>query len=644
VSETLEHDMTHVENYFSYVLGKEGENGISHIDGMRAVNLDFFNKRLVDFDNQHSLKYLLLGQVQSGKTAQLLSIIASIADTNDIFRTFVLLTTSNIALHKQTFYRCVQCLPTFEVCGENDEIRYQANANRRPALIVLKKNTLVLKRWKNFLRSSSMLEGRSIVIIDDEADATSLNTEINKGTQSKINGHLDDITRAASSSLYIQVTATPQALFMQTDGAGWKPTDYTYFEPGRGYLGGDFFFSDPAPYAYRQTETSELLKLMGRLRGRSGLPDGFVRAVCSYLLSSEQALSNGEEITSFLVHPSWSRDAHSRLLGRIEDALELLRTFNSDEEVMNIFKEEWHDLQASYPELKPLARLLESFSEREVAIHVLNSDNSAEISYANGANIVIGGNSLGRGLTFPMLLTVYYCRESKIPQMDTIWQHCRMFGYDRIPGLSRMFMPGDLYSLFSTTYASNKALIGAITSGKSEKLHIITDSRLRPTRRAVIDQSSYWQIVGGVNYFPNSPDLNSWSSIEVENAVLKHSKNNADLIVNVEEALDLLKRFQSESTGEWSTSAYIDAIRMWSEHRDSTGVCKLMIRFDRDVAFGTGSLLSPNDRQLTNLNMKEPTIVLYKLTGTIEKGWDGRPFWIPNVRMPDDYVFNYVSD
>ena len=205
-------------------------------------------------------------------------------------------------------------------------------------------------------------------------------------------------------------------------------------------------------------------------------------------------------------------------------------------------------------------------------------------------------------------------------------------------------MPGDLYSLFSTTYASNKALIGAITSGKSEKLHIITDSRLRPTRRAVVDQSKYWQIVGGVNYFPNSPDLNAWSSKGTEGAVLKHSIRNADLTIDVSEALDLLENFKSEKTGEWSTSAYIDAIRMWSEHRNSTGQCKLLIRFDRDVAFGTGSLLSPNDRQLTNLNVDDPTIVLYKLTGTVEKGWDGRPFWIPNVRMPDDYVFNYISD
>lgn len=50
--------------------------------------------------------------------------------------------------------------------------------------------------------------------------------------------------------------------------------------------------------------------------------------------------------------------------------------------------------------------------------------------YETGCNFVIGGNTLGRGVTFPGLQTIYYTRTSKNPQADTMWQHSRMFGYD----------------------------------------------------------------------------------------------------------------------------------------------------------------------------------------------------------------------
>ncbi len=53
----------------------------------------------------------------------------------------------------------------------------------------------------------------------------------------------------------------------------------------------------------------------------------------------------------------------------------------------------------------------------------MNSKNNIESTeYAVGCNYIIGGNTLGRGVTFPGLQTIYYTRSSKKPQADTMWQ------------------------------------------------------------------------------------------------------------------------------------------------------------------------------------------------------------------------------
>ena len=86
------------------------------------------------------------------------------------------------------------------------------------------------------------MRGNPLFIIDDEADAASLNTLVNKNNKSSINRYLDEIKARSACSIYLQVTGTPQALLLQTMSSGWHPYFTYYFRPGKGYLGGDFFF------------------------------------------------------------------------------------------------------------------------------------------------------------------------------------------------------------------------------------------------------------------------------------------------------------------------------------------------------------------------------------------------------------------
>ena len=161
---------------------------------------------------------LLLGNIQSGKTGQMFGIMCRAADLG--FPVFLLLTTDNVVLQQQTLERVQSDLDGFCVCGENDARLFTENNLIKPAIIVLKKNVRVLKLWSNILGSTGFMRGNPLFVIDDEADAASLNTLVNRDRQSSINRYLDGITNNTSSSLYLQVTGTPQTIFLQTMKSG----------------------------------------------------------------------------------------------------------------------------------------------------------------------------------------------------------------------------------------------------------------------------------------------------------------------------------------------------------------------------------------------------------------------------------------
>ena len=128
---------------------------------------------------------LLFGNVQSGKTGQMFGIMCKATDLG--FPVFVLLTTDNVVLQQQTLDRVKADLNGFCICGENDARIFTDNSLLLPTIVVLKKNARILKLWANIFNSTGFMRGNPLFIIDDEADAASLNTLINRDRQSSIN-------------------------------------------------------------------------------------------------------------------------------------------------------------------------------------------------------------------------------------------------------------------------------------------------------------------------------------------------------------------------------------------------------------------------------------------------------------------------
>jgi hypothetical protein len=66
---------------------------------------------------------------------------------------------------------------------------------------------------------------------------------------------------------------------------------------------------------------------------------------------------------------------------------------------------------------------------------------------------------------------------------------------------------------------------------------------------------------------------------------------------------------------------------------------KVYIRTNRSISKNTGTLLSPDDRLLSQQSSDETILFLYRLNGETEKGWNNKPLWIPNLKFPNNCIF-----
>lgn len=567
---------------------------------------------------------LLFGNVQSGKTGQMFGIMCKAADMG--FPAFVLLTTDNVVLQQQTLERVKSDLKGFCICGENDSGLFIQNSLIEPAIIVLKKNVRILRLWANVFASTGFMKGNPLFIIDDEADAASLNTLVNRGRQSSINRYLDSIKNGASSSIYLQVTGTPQAILLQTMASGWHPYFTYYFAPGNGYLGGDFFFP--------KNEKADCISYL------ESIAEPERQVVLHHLAVSAQIFASGGTISNCLLHPSVRQAVHSKYEKAVKDELKWCRD-NLDGDFKTELEKEWRtlnpqksvkaDFDAVYAQAKKLV------ADDEVKVLVMNGKNDiASEEYSFGSNIVVGGNTLGRGVTFPALHTIYYTRTSKKPQADTMWQHSRMFGYDRDPGMMRVFIDEPLYKLFSDINATNNAIISQVENG-TEHIKIYYPEGLNPTRANVLDNQKVFMLSGGTNYYPYNPDNNTIE--ELDALLAPFSETEPSYQVN----LRLMKEIFNHVTSaeDFDIKSFVSVLdTILAEKPSAQGI--LIVRRGRDVAKGTGALLSPNDWSLGGSFTNQVVLTMYKVTG--RKGWGGRELWVPNIKLPHNIVYYDVKE
>ena len=609
---------------------------------------------------------LLYGLIQSGKTS-IIQVTAAMAADN-AFQCILILTSDIDLLYNQTLERMRRALQGLSVLGKNDwrdPNRFKRQLRNQPFVIVCSKNGSKLGSLLEAFKAARA-RGISALIVDDEADQASLNTYTRKGGNevSKINQVISDLRSFFRVNTYVQVTATPQALFLQSTTHPYRPSFTVLSQPGPGYVGGYDFFGDPDQKLLRFVDIDEVEKLRASHQPKpSGvIPAGLKSALLTFLVAATArkiALPENRNGYAFLCHVSMNKKDHEHIVTLIEsfkeNALHILREPGKKQHkrLMKELEDCYDDLARTHEGLSPFDQIVEKlrFYLHGANVKLINATSSEEIKLDAVYNIFVGGNKLGRGVTIENLLTSYYGRNPKKPNADTVLQHARMYGYRQNDlGLTRLFLPEKLAEHFSLIHDMENALrelVQRYPEGKFEVVYISTP--LQGTRRNVLDPNSLVAYVAGESVNPRYPlrtaevaEHTRW--IDKQLATIGNKEDYRE--VSIDRIIELLQRCQNDPQigGKlWDMKMIESALntiktllgdKAFLVVRRGRSLSKIR-RERQGILSGGEEGLAPKDA---------PTLFLYRQDSTSSGGAE---VWWPQLRFPEgtrNYVLSFSID
>ncbi len=448
---------------------------------------------------QFSARGLVVGHVQSGKTANMTAVIGKALDSG--YDTIIVLAGLTNKLRYQTQLRLhtdlVQRNPlNWHVLTRNDINRdFRAPAqggflshSDKAQLAVIKKNVSPLGELKDAIQETypAVLKQLRVLVIDDECDQASVNSARGELDMTAINRRIREILSLLPAVTYVGYTATPFANVLinpyRTDGQeidDLYPRDFiTALPHPERYFGTERLFGktpeDPAnPLPEEEgldmirevlPEEEALLQPRSRKERDSFHPEmtpSLEDAILYFLAccAARHARGDGEKHMTMLVHTSAYVTAHERVASLIQGWIDVSRSDLADRhsDLAKKLARLWNDEAESLPrDITDAPRV----SANQIFEHLPKVLGRLEFPVENGASddridysapsrtyIVVGGSILARGLTLEGLMVSYFLRSAN--QYDTLLQMGRWFGYR--PGyedLPRIYMPNELKMRF----------------------------------------------------------------------------------------------------------------------------------------------------------------------------------------------------
>lgn len=444
--------------------------------------------------DQFSSRGLVLGYVQSGKTTNFIATISQAADEG--YRLIIVLSGVTNNLRRQTQERLERSLT-----GENENnwhwltsIDSDFNASRnandllsapsKRIIAVVKKNNSRLKRLKSWIESApiAVRQGLPVLIIDDEADQATINSHRQLNRQTAINKTLTSILKPTflPKNAYLGYTATPFANILSNakDETQLFPRDFIYpLKRSDNYFGAEQLFGrEPIDEDDQEvsTERDIIIPIDHADRDSLGtlinpnhpfapevLPESLHDAIHWYLVATaaRRVRSGKNKFSTMLIHTSGRIASHNDMKELVDSYLRSLIDLPR-KKAGRILEDCWN-LRSVDGWIKGDSRVLEWDEIEDEVFTVMNScklivDNSKSddrlvYDFQDEENvepyIVIGGNTLARGLTLEGLICSYFMRTSTA--YDSLLQMGRWFGY-RVgyEDLQRIWMQDDLIAHF----------------------------------------------------------------------------------------------------------------------------------------------------------------------------------------------------
>lgn len=432
---------------------------------------------------------LVIGHVQSGKTANYIGLIARAADAG--YRFIIVIAGIHNNLRKQTQSRIDEGFigrnsETGQLTGvgELNRIRKSpipltntisdfskkfASANMadlkaydRPVILVIKKHVTTLGNVYSWLKKlnadkDGQITSIPMLLIDDEADNASINTNKPEIDPTRTNEKIRRLLSLFKKSCYIGYTATPFAnIFINPDdeaemiGDDLFPRNFIYcLDAPTNYFGAQKVFIDEEtsrkvlrtiddaedyiPFTHKKYDEISDLPPSAKDAIKTFILTKAIRCIrnqknkhCSMMINVSRFVDIQRQIKENVSHYLSEIKAAIRYNYRkpVSDALqngimsELKEIFDQE------FKSEtWEDVQM---------KLFESSDE--IKTYMVNSKSDESLDYEKYditgdalTAVAIGGLSLSRGLTLEGLTVSYMYRNSKM--YDTLMQMGRWFGY-----------------------------------------------------------------------------------------------------------------------------------------------------------------------------------------------------------------------
>lgn len=441
-----------------------------------------------------SVKGLVLGYVQSGKTANFSAVISKAVDSG--YRLVVVLAGMHNILRLQTQARLNEelveskksaCTTLTRVDEFGDFQRKQAVGGDRAlgagdgfCLVVLKKNSAVLRSFSAWLDGTSkdVLASCPTLIIDDESDQASVNTAKPENDPTAINDHIRAIVKKFRVSSYVGYTATPFAnvLIDASLDDDLYPKDFLVsLDKPVGYVGAEELFGRDAIEPKGALDGIPVIRTIPEEEAERHSPSRSVKiessdvitaslseAIDAFIVGCSARLCRNQwsQHMTMLIHTSQLVSQHTELKSAVDqlildmkldrrDGLELLKARLSklwDRDfvrVSKLFK------AAEIPSFEAVWRNSEKLIEK-LEVIMENHESEERLTYERQEpfwGIVIGGNTLSRGLTLEGLTTSFFIRNSK--GYDTLLQMGRWFGYrPNYIDLTRIYVTEELQSKF----------------------------------------------------------------------------------------------------------------------------------------------------------------------------------------------------
>ncbi|WP_347269127.1 Z1 domain-containing protein, partial [Paracoccus sp. (in: a-proteobacteria)] len=211
-----------------------------------------------------------------------------------------------------------------------------------PVVLVIKKNTSTLKNLLEWLKEHSVHQGTQMVsqpmlLIDDEADNASINTAYARDEVTRINGQLRELLSLFHRSCYVGYTATPFAnIFIDpdTDDETLKqdlfPRHFIIgLDAPSNYFGAQKVFLDARDQHVRLIDDNEdILPMKHKIdHPVDVLPESLIRAVRAFVVARAIRNARGQQAAhaSMLINASRFTDVQGRLRSRVADVVDRMR-------------------------------------------------------------------------------------------------------------------------------------------------------------------------------------------------------------------------------------------------------------------------------------------------------------------------------